>query len=118
MNTAAQLALDWTEKGRLPDRFVRAGIRRLLRARLRQIQADRCEAVSAVQRAFVGQMDSAPIALTPEKANQQHYEVPAAFFTTVLGPHLKYSGCLWPDGVTDLAQAEEAALRATCERGS
>nr|WP_312028302.1 cyclopropane-fatty-acyl-phospholipid synthase family protein [Aquabacterium sp. J223] len=52
----------------------------------------------------------------PEKANEQHYEVPAAFFEAVLGPHRKYSSCWWPDGVQTLEQAEAAALAATCER--
>ena len=49
-------------------------------------------------------------------ANAQHNELPAAFFETVLGPHLKYSSCLWPDGVDDLAAAEEAMLARSCER--
>ncbi len=32
----------------------------------------------------------------PAKASEQHYEVPAAFFGGVLGPHRKYSSCYWP----------------------
>jgi cyclopropane-fatty-acyl-phospholipid synthase len=54
--------------------------------------------------------------LLPEKANEQHYEVPAAFFGAVLGSHRKYSSCLWSHGVATLSQAETAALHATCER--
>jgi len=42
--------------------------------------------------------------------------VPPALFELILGKRLKYSSCVWPEGVTSLDQAEEAALRATCER--
>jgi cyclopropane-fatty-acyl-phospholipid synthase len=61
-------------------------------------------------------MRSAELAPLPAKANEQHYEVPAAFFTAVLGEHLKYSSCYWPEGVETLTQAEAAALDITCER--
>ena len=54
---------------------------------------------------------------TRRAANEQHYEVPAAFFELVLGPRLKYSACLLRDSpATTLAEAEEAMLRLTCER--
>lgn len=64
---------------------------------------------------FVQTASDQPIAIVPEKANAQHYEVPAAFFQKVLGPQLKYSCCYWPDGVDALDVAEEEALRRTCE---
>ena len=59
-------------------------------------------------------MRRAPVALVPEKANDQHYEVPAEFFRQVLGPHLKYSSAFWPAGMTTLAEAEAAGLRESC----
>lgn len=43
---------------------------------------------------------------------------PPAFFETVLGPHLKYSGAWWPEGVRTLAEAEEAMLALTVERAA
>jgi len=49
-------------------------------------------------------------------ANEQHYEVPADFFVEVLGPHRKYSACLWSDGIESLGAAETAALEMTCQR--
>ena len=61
-------------------------------------------------------MATAPTAPVPELANAQHYELPAEFFGLALGPHRKYSGAWWPEGVIDLPQAEAAALAATCER--
>ena len=61
-------------------------------------------------------MSEGPIAEVPEKANEQHYELPAAFLELILGPRMKYSGCLWTDGVSDLAEAEQAMLALTCDR--
>jgi len=56
------------------------------------------------------------VALLPEIANEQHYEVPAEFFAAVMGEHLKYSCCYWADDVTDLSAAEARALQLTTER--
>ena len=54
--------------------------------------------------------------LVPEKANEQHYEVPPAFFENVLGKHLKYSSGYWPDGVNSLDESEESMLELSFER--
>lgn len=93
----------------LPDWMIRAGIRRLLRTTLRQESTRRSDD-------FVAQLGDAPIALAADDANRQHYEVPAEFFETILGPRLKYSCCWYDDGLTTLADAEKAMLRLTCER--
>jgi cyclopropane-fatty-acyl-phospholipid synthase len=61
------------------------------------------------------QMASYPLDWTGDHANRQHYEVPPEFFVTVLGPHLKYSCCLW-DGADSLAAAEAAMLDAVIRR--
>jgi cyclopropane-fatty-acyl-phospholipid synthase len=111
--TLANLALACTERGMVPDPLVRAGIRRLLDARRDEIHADDTEAAAARVESFMASMRQAPVAMVPEKANEQHYELPAQFFATVLGPRRKYSSGFWPDGVTDLAGAEEAALAHT-----
>ena len=101
------------ERGTLPDWMIRIGIRSLLRQRLRALPRD--DLSQAYVSRFLADLASAPIALVPEKANEQHYEVPAAFFEKVLGPRRKYSSCLWPEGTHSLAEAEIAALRETCE---
>ena len=62
---------------------------------------------------FARDMDRHPIATHTEDANAQHYELPAAFFETVLGPNLKYSSGLYPPGATKLEHAEAEALRET-----
>ena len=111
-----RLALSWVEKGLVPDALVRGGIRRLCRVRLKDLSADDAELSAAITEAFVQSMHQAPTAPLPELANQQHYEVPAEFFALALGPRRKYSCAWWPAGVESLAQAEERALAATCER--
>ena len=116
MPDSTAVAVNWIEQGLVPDRVVRLGIRRLLKGRLAELHtADACAAAELTQN-FRDELRAAPLALLPEKANEQHYEVPAAFFGAALGPHRKYSSCFWPEGVATLAQAEAAALRATCER--
>ena len=112
----ADVALTATERGALPDVIVRAGIRRLLRSRLADIGAADTEVAARQGDAFFAAMRTAPIALLPEKANEQHYEVPPAFFDEVLGRQRKYSSAWWPDGVETLDEAEEAALQITATR--
>ena len=120
MSTAAHKAsstvLAWTEKGLVPDSVIRAGIRRLCRQRLKDIQADDPQGAATALDSFVEGMNKSPIALVPELANEQHYEVPAAFFDEVLGVHRKYSCCHWDDDTRNLDQAENSALQITCAR--
>ncbi len=104
------------ERDLLPDSAIRFGIRRLLASRLRQ--EDRGSSVERANRrdALVAELRQSPIALHTERANEQHYEVPAEFYRWVLGPHRKYSSAFWPAGVETLAAAEEAMLRLSVER--
>lgn len=110
------LAIHLSERGMLPDTLIRQGIRRLLDARLAQLPVDDCEQNAVALRSFLEGMRSAPVALATDKANEQHYEVPAAFFERVLGTHRKYSCCWFADANTSLDDAEADALRITCER--
>jgi len=107
-------AIGWAEMGLLPDRVIRAGIRRLNRQRLEDIHADDPERSCAALADFVEHMQMAEIAPVPELANEQHYEVPADFFGLVMGAHRKYSSCYWNEETTDLNHAEAEALRITC----
>lgn len=117
-DVSAAIALRWAEQGRLPDRVVRSGIRHLLRQRLAALHSGDAEAGARLTQEFLAQMRTAPLAPLPEKANEQHYELPADFFAGVLGPHRKYSCCHWAPGVQTLAEAEAAALAASCERAA
>ena len=111
----SSLLLSLTERGFVPDWAIRMGIRALLRRRLDSLPHDDPATANSYVLNFLTEMGAAPIALLPEKANEQHYEVPAAFFEQVLGRRRKYSSCLWPEGVATLDEAEIAALRETCE---
>jgi cyclopropane-fatty-acyl-phospholipid synthase len=116
MATATAKAIHWSEQGRIPDTFIRAGIRRLLRERLQELAPGDVERQLQMEQAFVREMNRSPVALVPQKANEQHYEVPAEFFELVLGENQKYSCAYWPEGVIHLDRAEELALKVTCER--
>jgi cyclopropane-fatty-acyl-phospholipid synthase len=111
---SASLAL--VERGLVPDALVRAGIRRLLRRRLREEDRGSDAANAEALRALVEEWRRSPVAVETAAANEQHYEVPPAFFEAVLGPRLKYSSCLYPSGREDLAAAEEAMLALVAER--
>lgn len=110
-----QRLITQVEQGRVPDALVRAGIRRLLNERLQEEGGD-CEQRNERLFALLDAMAASPLALSTDTANEQHYELPPGFFETVLGPRLKYSCCLYPNGHETLAEAEEVMLRVTCER--
>jgi cyclopropane-fatty-acyl-phospholipid synthase len=104
-------AIELMERGLAPDTFVRLGIRRLLAQRLTEERKARAQ-----RQDFINTLAQNPIALHTDKANEQHYEVPAEFFQYIMGQQLKYSACYWPDGVETLSQAEAAMLQLSCER--
>jgi cyclopropane-fatty-acyl-phospholipid synthase len=110
------LVLDLVERGLLPDALVRLGIRALCRQRLSAEGRGGAEAVQDRVMAWVEQCRASPVAVHTEAANEQHYEVPPAFFERVLGPRLKYSCGLWGANDADLAASEEAMLALTAER--
>ena len=110
------LFYDWLERDLLPDWLIRLGIRRLLAGRLQEEHRGGVEAQAERLARFIEQLRRSPIALHPEAANAQHYEVPKEFFALVLGPHRKYSCALWREGVRELEDAERAMLELTCER--
>jgi cyclopropane-fatty-acyl-phospholipid synthase len=97
------------DSGLVPETVLRASIRAVCALRLREQR-------SAPADALVEELRRSEVAIETAAANAQHYEVPPAFFERVLGPHLKYSSCYWPDGVTSLASAEHAMLALTAER--
>jgi len=108
--------IELAEKGIIPDYFIRQGIVRNCENRLNNENVSNTEKVSSKKQIWIEQMKESPIALVPEKANEQHYEVPPAFFEKVLGKHLKYSSGYWPDGVNSLDESEESMLELSFER--
>lgn len=111
-----RLLLDLAERGFIPDLLVRLGIRTLNQRRLaKEARRERAGQGEKLQH-FVDELRQSPIAVETLAAKEQHYEVPPAFFQTVLGRRLKYSCCLWPLGVETLDAAEEAMLALTAAR--
>ncbi|TXH05249.1 MAG: class I SAM-dependent methyltransferase [Nevskiaceae bacterium] len=109
-------AIDLVERGLVPDVVTRAAMRGLMAQRLRDEAADDGEARSRRFNAFLAELRASPIAVETKAANQQHYEVPAEFFHLHLGPRLKYSCALYPEGNETLAQAEEKMFALYAER--
>lgn len=99
-------------KGILPDFLIRFGIRNLLKQRLEEIYFQEKDKYLYD---FLNLMNSSPIAVKTEKANEQHYELPSGFYKYVLGNNLKYSCCYY-DGDELLSVAEEKMLKLTSER--
>ena len=110
------LLINLADNGLIPDRLIRMGIRHLDRKRLKAENYGNDEAQLQALTRFIKEMQQSPIAVQTQKANEQHYEVPPAFFQQVLGKHLKYSGCYWPSNVQSLDQAEEQMLQLTDQR--
>ncbi|MBD3265563.1 methyltransferase domain-containing protein [bacterium] len=112
MKTAIHLA----ENGYLPKWLVAIGIRRLVAERIHMHANETCEERKHNKQKLVEELKQSTIAIHTEKANEQHYEVPAGFFQAVLGKHLKYSSGYWPEGVDTLDEAETRMLQLYGER--
>jgi cyclopropane-fatty-acyl-phospholipid synthase len=113
------LATALLERDLLPDAVIRAGIRRIIAARLREERRAGPPGEEAARRAlemFVAERSRGPIAIDTRAANDQHYEVPTDFYRLVLGRHLKYSSALWDDTTASLDDAEARMLALTAER--
>jgi cyclopropane-fatty-acyl-phospholipid synthase len=108
-------ALALAERGLVPLPLVRHGIRRLLDERLSEERARHAQRGERLAE-WAEEMRSSPIALVPDKANEQHYELPPAFFELVLGPRLKYSSAYYSHASRTLAHAEEEMLALTTMR--
>ena len=85
------------ERGFTTDGMIRYGIYKLLQDRLDQIKLE-----SKTQSEWIAELESSSLAVDTHAANEQHYEIPTAYFQTVLGKHLKYSSGLWPIGSESL----------------
>lgn len=108
--------IDLAERGWIPDTFIRYGIRRLCEARLKDEQRLLTNSRGDLRQMRFDDLRQSAIAIETAAANEQHYEIPAQFYQYALGPHLKYSACLWEDGTNDLGAAEAAMLALYCER--
>lgn len=104
------------EQDKLPDFILRIGIRRLLKQRLQDETVGDAEAQQHRLNKLISKLKTEPIAIHTADANQQHYEVPTAFYKYCLGKHLKYSSGYWNPGVTSIDTSEQDMLELTTKR--
>ena len=113
-----KLLIKLAEKGILPDFFFRLGISKLCGQRLTDANDLSLKAREEKHQKWVDILMESPIALVPEKANEQHYEVPPRLFELVLGAKLKYSSGYWPQGTSTLDDSEVEMLKLTSKRAA
>ncbi len=102
-------AIRTAERLPLPDSLTEMGIEFLVGRTRRKLAT----ALQHEESDFARAMIEHPIAQHADAANQQHYELPPEFFALTLGPHRKYSCCLYPTGDETLADAERLAIEET-----
>lgn len=104
-------------KGLIPDCIIRWGIRLQLRDHLQILQNNNNNTDShTTKMKIVQQLRQQPIAIETAAANEQHYEVPAAFYDLCLGPCKKYSSGYWPTPETTFEESEIHMLELYCQR--
>ncbi len=113
MNIAAA-AISAGERLALPDGVLRAAVKLLVGRTKHRLRGED----AAGEQDFARRMADFPIAINTREANDQHYELPAEFFGSMLGPQRKYSCCYYPEPDTSLADAEECALAQTAEHAA
>ena len=112
--------------GVIPDFLIRYGIRVQLSNHLQQLRRPDAasgtgmplvEAVLQTKMDMVQTLSTMPIAIDTDKANEQHYEVPAAFYNYCLGPCKKYSSGYWPSSAPcTFHESEIHMLELYCQR--
>lgn len=106
--------LTLAENGYVPYFLLRFGIRQRLKRKL-EIESKRGPNAFLD---FKQTLEQSAVAVDVEKANEQHYEVPAAFYQKALGPYLKYSSGYWPEGCKTIEESELRALELVAERAA
>ncbi len=109
-----KIAYELSERTPVPDGIARFSIETLVRRTSREL----ARSDPGATKLFARELERLPIAIHADAANDQHYEVPSAFFEQVLGPQRKYSSCFYDGPQTTLAQAEENALELTAEHAA
>ena len=104
------------ENGTLPDFLIKKGIKNLCNDRLKWAKSLGPDKLHEHNQEWIEELKQSPIALVPEKANEQHYELPPSFFDIVLGSNLKYSSGYWPTNQTTFDQSEVEMLELSCKK--
>ena len=99
----------------LPDFVLRTGVKYLLSGKKKEIGNEYKNKEEQLL-SFAEDLKKMPIAIFTEKANEQHYEVPAEFYELVLGSAYKYSCGSW-DRAKNLDESEVEMLESYIEKG-
>ena len=103
------------EKKLIPDFIIRQGIKILLKKRINSLVSNNPEENIQDKIQFIKEMNLSSIAVVPELANEQHYEIPPEFYNCCLGRYKKYSSCYWSDKTKNLDEAELLSLKHTAK---
>ena len=104
------------ERGLLPDSLMRLLVRTMCGSWVTTFECGGdTEKQAHFKKKYFEKLRASAGATHQADANIQHYEVPTRFFELMLGPHLKYSCCLFPEQTPSLADAETAMLHAFLE---
>jgi len=115
MSGITESFLPLVQLGLVPDIIIRWGIRLQLRDHLNILRSDSVEQEMMDKMNIVEKLRNMPIAIKTDKANEQHYEVPAKFYDLCLGPRKKYSSGLWLVPNTTFEESEVAMLNKYCD---
>jgi cyclopropane-fatty-acyl-phospholipid synthase len=110
--------LKLAENGTIPDFLIRKGIRKLCQQRLLDEGINDLSQADQRYNALIQQLKESPIAIETKAANEQHYELPTAFFKLCLGSRLKYSSAYYPTGNESLDEAELHMLKLYSKRAN
>jgi len=116
LSQSTDYAIPLVYSGLIPDCLIRYAIRIRLRNHLQLLNCEGAEADHESKMAIVKELKEMPLAINTDEANEQHYEVPAAFYDLSLGPCKKYSSGFWPTKSTTFEESEIAMLDLYCER--
>jgi len=104
------------EQDKIPNILLRKQIRRFVKQRLTDENKGNVEVQQQHLLELIDFLKTSPIAVNTNDANEQHYEVPTAFYKYCLGKNLKYSCAYWDEGITSLDAAETKMLELSCTR--
>jgi len=116
LSKCSDIALPLVYAGIVPDYLIRLGIRIRCGDHLRLLESEGVEMDQNTKMEIVRQLKTMPVAINTTEANDQHYEVPSAFYDLALGPRKKYSSGLWPSPSTTFEESEKAMLDLYCDR--
>lgn len=100
----------------MPDLVVRAGIRQIIKNRLKHEPLESVAVKTARQQQLIKELVSSSLVGTDHGQAWKLRVLPVQFFELFLGKRMKFSSLFWPVGVDDINKAEEESLSLICER--